>query len=74
MNEEWGWCAATVRKQLRPGAAGGKLRHTLEFDGWGEEWYDESLDLGRWSSEDGRRRWRPRSGRRGMTRDLGRWV
>ena len=58
-NEEWGWCAATVRKQLRPGAAGGKLRHTLEFDGWGEEWYDESLEF-----EDGGRRWRPLGPRR----------
>ena len=58
-NEEWGWCAATVRKQLRPGVAGGKLRHTLEFDGWGEEWYDESLEF-----EDGGRRWRPLGPRR----------
>ena len=51
-----GWCAATVREQLRPGAAGSKLRHTLEFDGWDEEWYAESLDLGRWSSLFGGRR------------------
>jgi hypothetical protein len=58
-NEEWGWCAATVRKQLRSGVAGGKLRHTLEFDGWGEEWYDESLEF-----EDGGRRWRPLGPRR----------
>ena len=58
-NEEWGWCAATVRKRLRPGAKGGKVLHTLEFDGWGEEWYDESLEF-----EDGGRRWRPLGPRR----------
>ena len=63
-NEEWGWCAATVRKQLRPGAAGGKLRHTLEFDGWGEEWFDECLEF-----DDGGRRWRPLGPRRDETRD-----
>ena len=63
-NEEWGWCAATVRKQLRPGAAGGKLRHTLEFDGWDEEWFDECLEF-----EDGGRRWRPLGPRRDETRD-----
>lgn len=55
-NEEWDWCAATVRKRLQ---TGGRLLHTLEFDGWGEEWYDESLEF-----DDGGRRWRPLGPRR----------
>ena len=51
-NEEWGWCAATVRRTLRTG--GGVLLHTLEFDGYDGPW--EDVDL---SFADGGKRWRP---------------
>ena len=50
-NEEWGWCAATVRRTLRTG--GGVLLHTLEFDEDGTR-EDCRLTFG-----DGNRRWRP---------------
>ena len=49
-NEEWGWCPATVRRQLQ---IGDQVQHTLEFDSDGS-WVDVSLTF-----EDGNRRWRP---------------
>ena len=56
-NEEWGWCPATVRRTLE--GAGGRLLHTLEFDGWEENWEDAALEF-----EDGGKRWRPLGPRR----------
>ncbi len=51
-NEEWGWSPATVRRKIR--LAAGAVLHTLEFDGYEQQWEDVDLAFG-----DGKRRWRP---------------